>query len=75
MKKIIKVVLLSTITAVIAVFVLSFSINGISIKSLSANAGTKCVQASNSDCLSRSTGNIYHGYRAGQIGKETETIE
>lgn len=50
----------------------TLSVKDSSLESLRANAlmaaGTKCVAASNSDCLSPSTGNIYTGYKAGTIG-------
>ncbi|OPC25485.1 hypothetical protein BAX95_00805 [Elizabethkingia meningoseptica] len=52
--------------------ILTLSVKDSSLESLRANAlmaaGTKCIQANNSDCLSPSTGNIYTGYKAGTIG-------
>ncbi|MCT3745948.1 hypothetical protein BAS06_06665 [Elizabethkingia miricola] len=51
--------------------VFTLSVKDSSLESLRANAlaaGTKCISASNSDCLSPSTGNIYTGYKAGTIG-------
>ncbi|OJX33516.1 MAG: hypothetical protein BGO86_11985 [Chryseobacterium sp. 36-9] len=68
-----KTILLSSFAVAATVATLSFSLKDNSLESLKANAkeapgGTKCVQASNSDCLSPSTGNIYTGYRAGTIG-------
>lgn len=67
-----KTILLSGFAVADTIATFSLSIRDNSLKSLSAaaklDAGVKCVQASNSDCLSSSTGNIYTGYRAGKIG-------
>lgn len=62
-------------TAVLATAaIFSVTIKDSSLNSLRANAvasaGTKCVQATNSDCKSPSTGNIYTGYKAQTIGQE-----
>lgn len=68
-----KTILLTGFAVVATVATFSLSIKDNTLESLKASArvapgGTKCVQASNSDCLSPSTGNIYTGYRAGTIG-------
>ncbi|MDQ8140570.1 hypothetical protein [Chryseobacterium sp. CFS15] len=46
----------------------ALTINDSSLESLRANAGIKCVEATNSDCRSASTGQIYTGYKAQTIG-------
>lgn len=72
MKNKISTFILSGCAALAAVAVFTLSVKDSSLESLRANAklaaGTKCVAASNSDCLSPSTGNIYTGYKAGTIG-------
>jgi hypothetical protein len=72
MKKNIKKIIFTGLALVATGAIFTFSANDSSIESLRANAlvaaGGKCVQASNSDCLSSSTGNIYTGYKAGTIG-------
>ena len=41
-----------------------FSKQSPSLSDFSAHAGSYCTSASNSDCQSSSTGNIYVGYKA-----------
>lgn len=77
MKTKIKSVILSSFAAAAAVAVFSFSVNDNSLESLSANAGgTKCVEATNVDCKSPSTGTIYNGYKLQKIsGNVQEELE
>lgn len=62
-----KTILLSGFAVSATVVALSFSIKDNSLESLRANAklagGTKCVETSNCDCKSPSTGTIYNGYK------------
>lgn len=55
--------------------VLTLSIKDSSLESLRANAlesDTKCVETTNCDCKSPSTGTIYNGYKLKNIGTEIE---
>ncbi|MDV2446358.1 hypothetical protein CMU93_02455 [Elizabethkingia anophelis] len=72
MKTKISTILLSGFAIVITVATFSLSVENNSLESLRASAkmlaGTKCVPATNSDCLSVSTNQIYIGYRKATIG-------
>lgn len=67
-----KTVILSLFAIVATIATFSLSIKDNSLETLRANAkevpGTKCVTATNSDCISPSTDNIYTGYRKATIG-------
>jgi len=68
-----KTILFSGCAALMTAAVFSLSVKDSSLESLRANAAIKCVVASNSDCRSSSTGNIYTGYKAQPIGGTTGT--
>lgn len=70
----IKTILFSTVTVLATVTAFTLTIKETSLESLRAEAGTKCVEATNSDCRSASTGQIYTGYKAKPIGG-TSVIE
>jgi hypothetical protein len=72
MKTNFKTILFSGFAVVATALAFTLSIKDSSLESLRANAGTKCVAASNSDCRSSSTGNIYTGYKAQTIGGTKE---
>ncbi|WP_144282094.1 hypothetical protein [Chryseobacterium echinoideorum] len=64
----IKTILFSGFAVVATALAFTLTLKDSSLESLSANAGTKCVEATNSDCRSASTGQIYTGYKAQTIG-------
>jgi hypothetical protein len=81
MQKNIKRILVAGFATACTVVAFTMSVNNSSLQSLRANAqdqiiddsefagaGTKCVEATNSDCKSPSTGQIYCGYKAAAIG-------
>lgn len=73
MNKKIKTTLLAGLTAIAAVAVFTLSVNDSSLESLGAEAtGTKCVQTTNCDCESPSTGTIYNGYKLKNVGSISE---
>lgn len=73
MQKNIKKMLAASLGLVVTAAIFSVSVEGSSLDSLRAKAvggsggsgaaGTKCVQTTNSDCESSSTGQIYIGYK------------
>lgn len=77
MKTNFKTFLLSSFALVATILTFTLSVKDSSLESLRANAGTKCVEANNSDCRSASTGQIYTGYKAEKIGgtKLEESLE
>ena len=68
MKTNFKAILFSGFAVIATALVFTLSVKDSSLESLRANAAIKCVSASNSDCRSSSTGNIYTGYKAQTIG-------
>ena len=76
MQKNIKRMLFGSVAAVATAAIFSLSVNNSSLESLRANAielpgdgGTKCVETTNCDCKSPSTGTIYNGYKLKNIGE------
>jgi hypothetical protein len=76
----IKRVITASVAVVATVAVFSLSATDSSLGSLRANAtelppeegGTKCVETTNCDCKSPSTGTIYNGYKLKNIGESLE---
>lgn len=74
MQKNIKRMLIASFAIVATAAIFSLSVKDSSLESLRANAvvdpgGTKCVETTNSDCKSPSTGTIYNGYKLRNIGE------
>lgn len=69
-----KLLIPATAVAVVTAMIGSFTLttNGNSLESLSASAGNKCVEKTNSDCKSESTGQIFIGYTKKAIGSNDE---
>ena len=79
MQRNIKRMLIGCFAVVVTAATFTLSVKDSSLESLRANAfvlpedgGTKCVETTNCDCKSPSTGTIYNGYKLKNIG---ETIE
>lgn len=78
MQKGMKRTLASGIALAAAAAIFTVSVKGSSLESLRANAqdtdlgGTKCVETTNCDCKSPSTGTIYNGYKLKNIGESLE---
>ena len=70
--KIFSTILFSGFAVVATIAAFSFTAKDSSLESLTANAGEKCVEATNSDCKSPSTGQIYLGYKRVTIGSVIE---
>ena len=74
MQKNIKRILFGGFAIVATAAIFSLSVKDSSLQSLRANAvvlpgGTKCVETTNCDCKSPSTGTIYNGYKLQNIGE------
>lgn len=75
MKTNVKTILFSGFAVIATAISFTLSFENSSLESLRANAATKCVEASNSDCRSSSTGNIYTGYKAQTVGGTSISLE
>lgn len=74
MQKNIKRILFGGFAVVATAAIFTLNTNSSSLQSLRANAveapgGTKCVETTNCDCKSPSTGTIYNGYKLKNIGE------
>lgn len=79
MQKNIKRILFGGLAVLATVAIFTLSVKDSSLESLRANAvelpgdgGTKCVETTNCDCKSPSTGTIYNGYKLKNIGEVAE---